>query len=142
MTDDPIGECSEAVPDFRCRVTATAETLVRVRRALAGWLADLPMSTEQQEDVVLASYEAMANSAEHGYRDLPGGPVDVHAHCDGTRLTVTVTDYGRWKRPDPSDNLRGRGLLMINGLAHVSRLDHRGNGTTVTMSWRPDLRPD
>jgi anti-sigma regulatory factor (Ser/Thr protein kinase) len=121
--------------DFHRRVTATADRLVGVRTALQRWLSALPLDEVGREDVVLASYEAMANSAEHGYHGREPGDVDVRAeHRDG-RLTVTVTDWGTWKPPDPTDTLRGRGLLLINSLAAESTTTNREDGTTVAMTW-------
>lgn len=118
------------------RVTATAERLIDLRRAVAQWVAGQGLSPERQEDVVLASYEAMANASEHAYRDGPAGPVDVHAARDGDAVTLTVTDYGTWKPADRSDTFRGRGLPLIENLADASALAHRDDGTTVTMTWR------
>jgi anti-sigma regulatory factor (Ser/Thr protein kinase) len=77
---------------------------------------------------------------QNGYRDSAGGPVEVRAaHRDHT-VTVTVTDFGTWKRPDRNDTYRGRGLPLIETLSDASAMAHRDDGTTVTMSW--NLRPD
>ncbi|WIX77591.1 ATP-binding protein [Amycolatopsis carbonis] len=123
-------------PEFRRRVAAAAEPLIGLRRALAGWVAELGMSTTQQEEVVMASYEAMANSAEHAYEGRETGVLDVLATCvDGT-VTVVVTDYGRWLPPRPTNGLRGRGLPLMHGLAHESECVQRPDGATVTLSWQ------
>jgi anti-sigma regulatory factor (Ser/Thr protein kinase) len=122
--------------DFHVRLWATAERLVGLRRSLTGWAAGTTLPEERQEDVVLAAYEAMANSAEHAYPDGAGGPVEVTARCGAGELTVTVADEGRWKPPDPRETLRGRGRPLIGVLADASATVHREDGTTVTMSWR------
>ena len=77
----------------------------------------------------------MANSAEHAYREGEAGPIDVRAEELNGRLTVTVTDYGTWQPPVPTNGLRGRGLLLIDSLADHSAKVHREDGTTVTMTW-------
>ncbi|MGW4489964.1 ATP-binding protein [Amycolatopsis sp. NPDC004368] len=123
-------------PHFRSRVTAAPEPLIGLRRALARWVAGLGMSTTQQEDVVMASYEAMANSAEHAYDGRETGVLDVVATSVGGIVTVVVTDYGRWLPPRPTDGLRGRGLPLMQGLAHESDCVQRPDGTTVTLSWK------
>jgi serine/threonine-protein kinase RsbW len=122
--------------DFHVRLWATAERLVGLRRSLAGWAAGTGLPEERQEDVVLAAYEAMANSAEHAYPDGEGGPVEVTARCGAGELTVVVADEGRWKSPDPQETLRGRGRPLIGVLADASATVHRADGTTVTMSFR------
>jgi serine/threonine-protein kinase RsbW len=120
---------------FHRRTVAIADRLPELREALAGWLDTLGLSLEDQEDVVLAGYEAMANSAEHAYREGEAGPLDVRAEELNGRLTVTVTDYGTWQPPVPTNGLRGRGLLLIDSLADHSAKVHREDGTTVTMTW-------
>jgi anti-sigma regulatory factor (Ser/Thr protein kinase) len=135
MPTEPGCEVRSVTPrEFIRQAPADARHLVELRRTLQRWVADLGLSFELQQDVVLASYEAMANSAEHAYRQSAPGAIDVHAIHAGDKLTVTVTDQGTWKRPDGSDTFRGRGLKMIQALAHTSAL-RRGSGTRVTMTW-------
>ena len=127
---------SAPVPqEFRDRVPAEAGRLVGLRKQLAEWLAGLGVDGERREDIVLASNEALANSAEHAYREGDAGPIDVRAEELNGRLTVTVTDYGTWQPPVPTNGLRGRGLLLIDSLADHSAKVHREDGTTVTMTW-------
>lgn len=135
---NPTGELADRAREFRCRVEADAETIADARRGFGTWAAELTLGPEDRDDVVLATYEAMANSAEHAYRDQPaGGTVDVHATFVDNILTVTVSDHGTWKAPDQADTYRGRGLLMINGLADASAVTERPEGgTVITMTWR------
>ena len=121
--------------DFHARVWATAERLIGLRQALARWAAESPLSAERQEDLVLAAYEAMANSAEHAYPDGRGGPLEITAVCGPDELRVVVVDEGRWKTPDPDETVRGRGRSMIGFLSDAS-VEHRDDGTTVTMLFR------
>jgi serine/threonine-protein kinase RsbW len=122
------------------RIPASPDRLPELRHALSRWSAEVGMPAEQREELILASYEAMANSVEHAYRDTGEGVLDLHASCDeqGT-VTVTVTDYGTWKPESPGDGLRGRGLRLIQALATDSSVERGDSGTTVTMTWtRPD----
>ncbi|WP_328608575.1 ATP-binding protein [Amycolatopsis sp. NBC_00345] len=135
MTGPTTGERAAPPPEFRRRVTATAEPLIELRRALARWASALGIAVELQEDVVMAGYEAMANTAEHAYRDGQAGVLDVVATMRNGRITVVVTDHGTWKPPEDTHGLRGRGLLLIRGLAHESEYAQRPDGTTVTMRW-------
>ncbi|WP_410573454.1 ATP-binding protein [Amycolatopsis sp. cmx-4-61] len=133
---DPLPPDAPAPPaSFHRRTAANAERLPALREALARWLATLRLSAERREDIVLAGYEAMANSAEHAYPDGQAGPVDVRAEALPGRVTVTVTDYGTWRPPASSNGLRGRGLLLIDTLADHCAQVHRDDGTTVTMTW-------
>lgn len=136
MTDPRPPDAPPAPPaSFHRRTAAVAERLPALREALARWLATLRLSTERREDIVLAGYEAMANSAEHAYPDGAAGPVDVRAEALPGQLTVTVTDYGTWRPPAATNGRRGRGLLLIDSLADQSVQVHRDDGTTVTMTW-------
>ncbi|WP_424187391.1 ATP-binding SpoIIE family protein phosphatase [Actinokineospora sp. G85] len=121
---------------FHHSVPADPDHLVVVRLDLARWLGGQGVSPMLADDIVLACYEAMANSVEHGYRDTPDGMLDVLAVRRGADLELTVTDHGTWKRPDPLDTTRGRGLPLIDTLAHANTTTRRADGTTVTMSWR------
>lgn len=83
----------------------------------------------------MASYEAMANTAEHAYRGRPDSVLDVLATIRDGEITVVVTDYGTWKVPEDTHGLRGRGLVLIRSLADTSEYTQRPDGTTVTMHW-------
>jgi len=79
---DPTASAATVAGPLECPdIPADAARLVGVRRTLQDWAsaAGLPRSTVA--DLVLASYEAMANSAEHGYRNRPG-TIDLLATCD------------------------------------------------------------
>ena len=131
------GNLADRAWEFRRQVNADAETIADARRGFDLWAAALALGADDRDDVVLATYEAMANSAEHAYRDHPpGGIVDIHARFVHNVLTVTVTDHGTWKVPDSTDSYRGRGLIMINGLADSHVIAERPDGgTIITMTW-------
>ena len=139
---DPLPPGAPAPPaSFHRRTAAVADRLPDLREALGRWLDTLGLSIERHEDVVLAGYEAMANAAEHAYRDREPGPIDVWAEALPGRLTVTVSDYGTWRPPPETNGLRGRGLLLIDSLADHCAQVHREDGTTVTMTWLTDDLP-
>ncbi|MFI7676287.1 ATP-binding protein [Actinophytocola sp. NPDC049390] len=123
--------------DLHFRVPAVATRLAVLRHALAQWAARVGLSDEDAEALVLASYEAMANSVEHAYRDQTQGLLDLRGEVDEAqhRVVITVTDYGRWQPPQPSNGLRGRGLPLIQGLTATSTITPTTAGTTVTMFW-------
>ena len=130
LDDNPEGE-------LHFRVPAVAGRLAGLRHALAVWAARIGLSDEDSEALVLASYEAMANTVEHAYRDQTQGLLDLRGEVDDElgRVVITVTDYGRWRPPQPSGGLRGRGLPLIQGLTSTSTITPTTAGTTVTMFW-------
>lgn len=138
-----INETDEDVAngELRHRVDADANRLAAVRRSLSGWAEELGMTREQRADLVLAAYEALANAAEHAYVGRTDGVIDLWARCEQGVITIVVTDYGAWRPPQPSDGLRGRGLMLIGALTHHNEVDHGETGTTVTMVW-PSPRSD
>lgn len=123
--------------DLHFRVPAVAGRLAGLRHALAVWASRVGLSDEDTEALVLASYEAMANTVEHAYRDQTQGLLDLRGEVDDEqgRVVITVTDYGRWRPPQPSGGLRGRGLPLIQGLTSTSTITPTTAGTTVTMFW-------
>lgn len=124
--------------DLRFRVPAVAERLQQLRRALRTWASHVGLAADTVHDLVLAAYEAMANVIDHAYRGRLAGFLDLHAHSDpahGT-VTVTVTDYGRWRPPSQDATSRGRGLRLIQGLTQQSKVTPSRRGTTVAMIYR------
>jgi serine/threonine-protein kinase RsbW len=122
--------------EIHCRVPADAERLAEMRHALSRWATGIGMPPRQREELVLASYEAMANSVEHAYAGEQEGMVDLHAaHTPDGTVVVTVTDHGRWKAPVAGDGIRGRGILLMRALADDTTIARVDTGTTVTMTW-------
>lgn len=110
-------------------------SLVEVRHQLERWAASTGLPVMAVADLVLSSYEALANAAEHAY-PAGQGPVDLAAvrTTDG-RVLVTVRDHGRWKPPPADPGFRGRGLLMIKALTRRVKIEQGPLGTTLHMEW-------
>jgi serine/threonine-protein kinase RsbW len=123
-------------PLLERRFPGEAARLAAVRRELGTWAAATGLDDEAVEDLLLASYEAMVNAAEHAYTDGER-PVDLSAVCTAEGcVLVTVQDEGHW-RPIPADpGHRGRGLAMINNLSDHAEIHRRPEGTTVSLWWR------
>jgi serine/threonine-protein kinase RsbW len=125
--------------ELRFRVPAVIERLHQLRRALVDWATRAGLTAEIVADLALAAYEAMANVVEHAYRgEHAGGLLDLHAHADPKlrTVTVTVTDFGRWRRPPQGPSSRGRGLALIQGLTQHTKISPSPEGTTVAMTYR------
>jgi anti-sigma regulatory factor (Ser/Thr protein kinase) len=111
-----------------------APQLAGVRRDVAHWAGQLGLPEEFTEDLVLATHEALANVADHAYPDGKG-EAWVDLECAGHAIEVVVRDRGEWRTPPNDTGWRGRGLLIIRGLADEVQVQHDGDGTTVRMRW-------
>jgi serine/threonine-protein kinase RsbW len=136
----PVAELSEnrqtVTTEFvRRGVPGEGAHLALVRRELKVWASTVGLSVPDADGLLLASYEALANAAEHAYSGHGPRVVDLVATKQNGYVEVTVRDYGCW-RPEPADpGFRGRGLLMIRNLAHDAEIRKEPDGTTVRMRW-------
>jgi serine/threonine-protein kinase RsbW len=111
--------------------------LATVRHELVDWAWRTGLSGDDVDGLALAGYEAMANVVTHAYGDQIG-VLDVQATVspDRNSVTVTVTDYGRWRPPSADPGLlHGRGLPLIRQMSHTSDVFPTPHGTTVHMRW-------
>ncbi|GHF65629.1 PAS domain S-box-containing protein [Amycolatopsis bartoniae] len=125
-----------SIPDFAGTWHADPENLAPMRGALREWCLGAGLDRHLAQDVLVAVGEAVTNSIEHAY---PGRTADVGltARLSEGRLTVVVTDTGRWRIPPPDNHvLRGRGLDMMRALAQEVVVDTSDTGTIVTLQWR------
>ncbi|MET9000450.1 ATP-binding protein [Amycolatopsis sp. NPDC004169] len=131
---------------FRCHgVPAVPGALRRLRHDLMAWVLGAGVEETRAGDIVLASYEALANVADHAYGDAEPGVVDVDAALHPGRLEVVITDHGRWRAPVPDTqpvSLRGRGLLLLRASADRADITSGDSGTVVTLTWDLDAVPD
>ena len=109
--------------------------LVEVRHHLERWAANTGLSASALADLVLSTYEALANAAEHAYPSGHGAVDLVAARTTDGRVLVAVRDHGRWRPPPADPGFRGRGLLMINALSRRAEVKQGPHGTTVHMEW-------
>lgn len=124
------------LPGLRANATALAP----LRDRLMVWARGTDLDDDQVSDVGLAVYEAMANVLDHAY-DQPGGRFDLYAYRHDGRVTVTVTDSGRWRPAQRNkQQSRGRGLLIIKRLVRELELIRHSGGTVVRMTWQANRR--
>jgi anti-sigma regulatory factor (Ser/Thr protein kinase) len=116
------------------RFPAEVESIPVMRRLLARWLDEAGATRADVEDLMLASAEAAANAIEHAY-GLESGEVELRAWAsqDGP-VKVTIRDFGNW-RPARGTH-RGRGLLLMEGLADAVEVIRSDEGTTIELSRR------
>jgi serine/threonine-protein kinase RsbW len=128
----------------RTGIAADAQSATRTRAQFGEWLAThLPFEEGERDDVLLATYEALANAAEYAYWDTPRqGTMSLLAHYlpGPDRLVVTVSDGGRWRPPadvsaEHPVSLRGRGIPLMHALADDATIRGTAGGTHVRLSW-------
>ena len=139
-TSPPWG--SEPLDDVRpplsAEAAATPQDAARLRHELAAWLA-LDVSDEPLEDLILATYEAVAIAAEHAYADHTdtAGAIHLYAHRARDRVFITVTDEGKWRIPT-GQRFRSRGLALMHLLVPDVHIGPNHTGTAVRLSmWLP-----
>ena len=116
------------------RFPAEVEAIPLMRRLLARWLDEAGATRADVEDLMLASAEAAANAIEHAYGLAPG-VVELRAWTtEGGPVKVAVRDFGNWRSPRGTH--RGRGLLLMEGLADAVEVIRGDDGTTVELSRR------
>lgn len=122
-------------------VSANAAAAGDASRRVGEWLHDsVHPDAERASDIVLAAYEALANCADHAYRNHDGpGPMTVDAAYDIDTSTVhlCVSDHGRWVDPhrQPADIARGRGLRLMQALCDEFSVTGTETGTTVCLDF-------
>lgn len=126
----------------RTGVPADARSAARTRAEFGAWLDRyFSLCANRVSDLLLAVNEAIANAAEFAYVDAAQrGTVDVRAayDADSDTLAVTVDDRGRWRPKvpaQPSEQMRGRGIPLMEALADEAAIDRTPRGTRVTLTW-------
>jgi anti-sigma regulatory factor (Ser/Thr protein kinase) len=135
----------EESPSFiRVHFDADPVAAAQIRSELRIWLEHhFGPDDERVSDVLLAVYEAIANAVEFAYLGRPEtGTVEVCATRESDRLTVTVSDRGRWRwptvdpdEPSPASRLRGRGIPLMKSLADEATIHTSNTGTRVHLLW-------
>ncbi|MFD6675633.1 ATP-binding protein [Rhodococcus zopfii] len=119
-------------------VRADLRVLAEVRRRVAEFAGEIDLPPDTTGDVLLATYEALANVVEHAYPPGVPGTFDLvvdYSRGDGV-LTVTVADRGSWKpESDTRVTRRGQGLRLMNACSDAVRVERRDAGTRIQLQW-------
>ncbi|CRK53527.1 Anti sigma factor [Rhodococcus sp. RD6.2] len=120
-------------------VHADPSVLTAVRHRIDGFAREIGWPPDTTTDVLLATYEALANVVEHAYPADERGTFDLLAtyhHADGT-LSVVIVDRGTWL-PQSDDNSarRGQGLRLMRALCESVRVEPRDGGTEIELQWK------
>ncbi|MFF0148768.1 anti-sigma regulatory factor (Ser/Thr protein kinase) [Amycolatopsis sulphurea] len=119
-------------------VPAEPLALRSLRHRLLEWALSAGIPVDRAHDIVLAGYEALANVADHAYREGEPGHVDLDATLHVDQVELVITDHGCW-RPAGEDRtpvpVRGRGLLLLHASADRADVRTGAGGTVVTLGW-------
>jgi serine/threonine-protein kinase RsbW len=122
-------------PPLRLRLDAPlVERLAGVRYEMTKWATDLGLGPDLVDDLVLAAHEALANVVDHANPN-GHGRAWLDLECTARSVEVQVRDRGVWKPPPADPGWRGRGLMIMQGLADHVEIRHDAAGTTVRMRW-------
>jgi anti-sigma regulatory factor (Ser/Thr protein kinase)/putative methionine-R-sulfoxide reductase with GAF domain len=113
------------------RFPAEIESIPVMRRLLARWLDEAGATRADVDDLSLACAEAAANAIEHAYGLAPG-IVEIRAWTSNRRVKIAIRDFGNWRAP--RGRHRGRGLLLMEGLADEVEVSRSDEGTTIELS--------
>ena len=125
----------------RIGVPADPRTAARTRDDFSQWLQDaFDLDSQRAHDLLLAIYEALANTAEFAYLSMGlTGTVDFRAAHDPAEsaLSVVVADRGLWRTTPsfPLDRNRGRGIALMKALSDRASIQTSTDGTTVRLVW-------
>ena len=118
---------------------ADLTALTSIRHRLAQFAGEIGLPADTTGDVLLATYEALANAAEHAYPSEADGTVDLRVvdHVDDGVLSVSVVDRGSWKpEVDNSRARRGRGVRLMRACSDDVRIETDDEGTRIYMQWK------
>ncbi|HMJ95249.1 MAG TPA: SpoIIE family protein phosphatase, partial [Thermoleophilaceae bacterium] len=135
--DDAALLLARALPlsaSLAAQFPADVESIPLMRRMLGRWLDEAGATQAEAEDLSLAASEACANAIEHAYGPAPGN-LEVSAEMSaGGDAVVAIRDFGSWRAPRGEN--RGRGLMLMRGLADSVEVTQRDEGTTVELRRR------
>jgi serine/threonine-protein kinase RsbW len=139
---DSISKTAPGAGRFeRVGVPAEPSEAAHTRDDFSRWLQNtFDLDPYKAHDLVLAIYEALANTAEFAYPSTGFvGTMDLRAAHDPAEsaLSVTVADRGRWRTAPsyPADRSRGRGIALMKALSDRASIQTSTTGTTVRLVW-------
>ena len=105
----------------------------RVRRALRRLSRAAGLDHDRTFALQVVVGEAINNVIEHAY-GAADGILRVVARREGDAVVVEVRDHGRWRSDRPDGEQRGRGILLMRGLADSVDIRSAPSGTTVRIA--------
>ena len=124
---------------FVATVPADFAQMAAVRHRLRNWLAGLDVGADLEHNIILSVGETLANAIEHGNGLDSETHASVEIFARPAVIDATISDVGQWMA-DPEalsdESERGRGLILINGLADRVVASRTPYGTSVHLQFR------
>jgi anti-sigma regulatory factor (Ser/Thr protein kinase) len=116
------------------RLPGEPASVPRARHLVRDYLIRERYDPAEHPGILLSVSEACTNAVIHAY-PWGGGDLDLGARIQGSRLCVTVRDFGVGPQEPTRRPGQGYGMLLIK--AHVVDLDVRtcDPGTEITMTF-------
>jgi serine/threonine-protein kinase RsbW len=126
---------SETVRD-QISITSDTRYLSVIRDFISRMIRQSPLPAEEGNKVILAVDEAVTNIIEHGYDNVPSGPIDIQVEFDSSlfRVIETIRD------PDIMEHVRlgrkkGLGIFLMRQIMDEVRYVFReGLKNEVTLT--------
>jgi len=118
------------IRDLDLVVPSVPTSLAEIRSAVRRWLRGVGASQDAVDDLLVVIGEACSNAIEHAYGP-GGGIVHVHLVHEPPEIVASIRDTGAWRPPRGTN--RGRGTSLMHALSDGAKIDHRPDGTTVTL---------
>jgi anti-sigma regulatory factor (Ser/Thr protein kinase) len=125
--------------EFRARFPCSYRSVVEARHGLLHYVRTFGFAESVVADIECAIGEALANAAEHGFRD--GTTFDVLARSDGESLVIEVQDDGPGfphasaasapLQPPATGSPRGFGMFIMRSLMDEIAYTDRGRRITL-----------
>ncbi len=103
--------------------------------------SELAISQDNYGKILVATMEAVNNAIKHGNKSDPAKHVEIEIICEGSEITVKVTDEGKGfnpqnipdpTRPENIEEINGRGVFLMTRLADLIEFNSIGNSVKMT----------
>jgi len=127
--------------EFRARFPCSYRSVVAARRAIVAHVRMFGYAEPALGDIECAIGEALANAAEHGFRD--GTTFDVVVRVHGGSLIIDIQDDGpgfphaataETVQPPESGSPRGFGIFIMRSL--MDEISYSDRGRRITLKKR------
>ncbi len=119
---------------FAYALHARPDAVRDLRQHLQSWCEGVGLDQDDVDGIVLATAEAVANGIDHGSSRDESQIVRVEAAVRDNHILVSISDAGQWRSGvDGYFSGRGRGHLLMQGLADDVDIDTDAQGTIVTL---------
>ncbi len=106
--------------------------LASLRRELVAFLVAAGAERRRLVGIVVATHEIVANAILHA----DTATINVRAHVRGPRVTIQIADAGAWHPRSTPRAEGGMGLPLVHQLVDHTNVEHREDGTRVTLTSR------